>query len=609
MTLDARGQALAEGAVLQEEQAYFQAWFARLAAEIGQVNAGALWAVCDGVIDAELCTWHASAGGEITPDSLRLAEEAVADREGRFAPLGAISGTQSEAWLLAYPVLHGRDVLAVVLLRLSVDSGAGLQRAMQLMQWGSAWIALRLRASGPDPAGAGIALRLLANLLDRDKPELSGIALVQALALHGGQGRVSFGWIAPGQKPESLRLVAISDVTEFDPRMNEVRLIEAAMQEALAAGTPLVWPADDSSDAPVWPAHEALLRGGGGPAIRTYPLFVRHEPVGAICFESDDAAELADGEGGQLASALALSAGVLRLQQQAAIPAWRRMTEALRGQLRAFFGPEAYRRKTALALAVLLVVFFTFKDGDYRITGEAVIEPDFQRLLTAPYNGYLAEAKVRPGDQVKAGDTLVLLDDRDLRLERVRWLTERDKLLRRQQESVAAYERSSVNILSAQLQQALAQLELVESQLERAVIKAPFDALVVSGDPAQRLGAVLQKGDILYQIAPRDAYRVLVLIPEARIADVTARMKGTLQLNSVPGLALQIELRHIHPFSERHAGASYFPAEALLRGDISQLRPGMQGVASLEAGRRNLLGIWTRGLVEWLRLKWWSIAG
>ena len=608
MSLDARGQGAA-GAASQADHDYYQAWFGRLAAEIGQLDWGVLWAVQGDEIGAQLSGWFASAGGEVESGALRLAREAVADREGRFAPLGARQGGQGETWLLAYPVLAGREVLAVVLLCLAVTSGAGLQQAMQRMQWSSAWIALRLRGAEAGPGGVTFALELLANLLDRDRPELAGIALVQALARQAGQGRVSFGWVAPGRKPDRLKLVAISDVTEFDPRMNEVRLIEAAMKEAIAAGMPLVWPAPQALDAPVWPAHDALLRGGGGPAIATYPLLVRHEPVGAVCFESDDPAQRVDDDGARLASALALSAGVLRLQQQAATSAWRRAADVLRAQLHAFFGPEAYRRKTAVALTMLLVLFFAFKEGDYRLTGEAVIEPDFQRLLTAPYNGYLAEAKVRPGDLVKAGDTLASLDERDLRLERVRWLTERDKLQRKQQEAIAAYERASVNILSAQLEQASAQLELVESQLERAVIKAPFDALVVSGDPAQKLGAVLQKGDTLYQVAPRDAYRVLVRIPEARIADAVPGMKGSLQLSSVPGLALGLELRHIHPFSERHEGASYFPAEAVLHGETAQLRPGMQGIASLEAGRRNLLGIWTRGLVEWLRLKWWSIAG
>lgn len=599
------------GVSATEDQAYYLAWFGRLAAEVGQVEWGALLGVRNDSVDAELARWPAALAGPLDSESMSLADEVISDREGRFAPLGSVTTAtgSGEAWLLAYPVLEGREVVAVVLLRLVVASGAGLQRAMQLLQWSSAWISLRLRAVRPDPAGSGFALDLLSGLLERDRQELASVALVQALARRSGSGRVSFGSVSVGKGVADLKLSAISDVTEFDARMNEVRLIEDAMKEALLAGVPIAWHKGDSVEHVAWPAHDALLRGGGGPRIETYPLFASHEPVGAVCFESEATEEAPTGRQGQLQSALALSASILRLQQQAGRPAWRRLADATRAQAQAFLGPSAYRRKSAVCAILVLILFFTFKDGDYRLTGEAVIEPDFQRVLTVPYNGYLSEARVRPGDEVKSGAALVLLDDRDLRLERVRWLTERDKLLKKQQEAVAGYERASVNILSAQLEQAVAQLELVESQLARAEIKAPFDALVVSGDPSQRLGAVLQKGDTLYQIAPRDAYRVLVRIPEARIADISLGMKGSLQLNSVPGHPLELELSRIHPFTERREGASYFPVEAILRGDTSQLRPGMQGIASLEVGRRNLFGIWTRTLVEWVRLKWWAIAG
>lgn len=597
------------GVTATEDQSFYLAWFGRLAAELGQVEWGVLLGVREAVVDAVLGHWPAEFGGVVDPAGMRLAQEAASDREGRFLPLGALAERQGESWLLAYPVLEGRQVQAIVLVRLAVASGTGLQRAMQVLQWSSAWISLRLRASPPEADGAAFTLDLLANLLDRGQPELAGVALVQALARRSGNERVSFGWVAPGRPASELKLVAISDVTEFDARMNEVRLIEGVMKEALVAGIPVTLTADVSGQAGAWPAHDALLRGGGGPCMQTYPLFVRHEPLGAVCFESDTAGHVEAYDVSRLEKALALSAGVLRLQQQAVQPAWRRAGNMARSRLQAWLGPDGYWHKTAAGVAVFVLLFLVFKDGDYRLTGEAVIEPDFQRVLTVPYNGYLAEAKARPGDEVKAGDMLVLLDDRELRLERVRWLTERDKLRKKQQEAVAAYERANVNIISAQLEQTLAQLELVESQLERASIKAPFDALIVSGDPAQRLGAVLQKGDTLYQIAPRDAYRVLVRIPEARIADVTLGTKGTLQLNSVPGLSFELEVSRIHPFTERREGVSYFPAEALLRGTSEPLRPGMQGIASLEAGRRNLFGIWTRSLVEWLRLKWWSIAG
>jgi multidrug efflux pump subunit AcrA (membrane-fusion protein) len=591
------------------ESAFYPSWLGRLAAEIGSAVGGQILRVSDGRVSGELGRWPDLLAEEpLSPEASRLAQEAVTEREGRFAPLQlAFTDGKAgrEAWLLAYPVLSAGEAQAVVVLQLALDSAAGLQRAMQQLQWGSAWIALQLRTASTDPA-AGLALDLLASLLERDTPDLAAMALVQVLARQAGAGRVSLGWSDAGDAQQQVKLAAISDATEFDPRMNEVRLIEAAMREAILAGVTvscLSVPAAGER----WPAHEALRRGGGGPRIETYPLFVRQVAIGAVCVESEGEVTLEDAA--QRESKLALSAAVLQLQRQAKLSAWKRVLASLGGQLRACFGPEAYRRKTAFAVVAMLTLFFAFKEGDYRLTAEAQLEPDYQRVLTVPNNGYLAEARARPGDEVKQGEVLVLLDDRELVLERTRWLTERDKLQKKLQEAVADHERASVNILSSQIAQTEAQLELVQNQLDRVEIKAPFDGLIVSGDPAQRLGAVLQKGDAIYQMAPRNAYRVLVRVPEARIADLAIGIKGRLQLNSVPGLDLQVELSRIHPFTERRDGASYFPVEAVLHGDLKQLRPGMQGVVGLDVGRRNLLSIWTRSLADWLRLRWWSIAG
>jgi hypothetical protein len=40
----------------------------------------------------------------------------------------------------------------------------------------------------------------------------------------------------------------------------------------------------------------------------------------------------------------------------------------------------------------------------------------------------------------------------------------------------------------------------------------------------------------------------------------------------------------------------------------SRLRPGMEGVAKIEIGRRNIGWIWTHSLFDWLRVKIWSLA-
>ena len=50
-----------------------------------------------------------------------------------------------------------------------------------------------------------------------------------------------------------------------------------------------------------------------------------------------------------------------------------------------------------------------------------------------------------------------------------------------------------------------------------------------------------------------------------------------------------------------------FRVEAKLQQGAERLRPGMEGVAKITAGNRKLIWIWTRYLVDWVRLELWTV--
>jgi hypothetical protein len=41
-------------------------------------------------------------------------------------------------------------------------------------------------------------------------------------------------------------------------------------------------------------------------------------------------------------------------------------------------------------------------------------------------------------------------------------------------------------------------------------------------------------------------------------------------------------------------------------GGLHRLRPGMEGVGKVKAGRQSLIWIWTHSLVDWLKLSLWT---
>ena len=576
-----------------------RAWFETVAAQCGGLARGVLLRFDGDRPAGVLARWPEGSGETADPQERRLAGEAAAEREGRFEP-----GTDG-GWLLAYPVCLGPRVLAVVLAEPSGGADANPARAMQFIQWGSAWLALRL--SGADAAATGTAeaaLGALAGLLDARGARPAGVALVQEVARLTGAERVSLGIGGPSD----LKLRSVSDVSEFNPRMDEVRRIESAMRESLAAAVPVLLTPDGAAADNAWPAHAALRIGGGGERIETHPLFFAGEAVGAVVIEHR-------GEGGTgfpaqaLAGLLAIAGRALHLQLAAEASGTQRLRRAVRARLQRLFGPKGYRRKTVFAALLLVGLFLAFARGEYRLGAEAQVEAAFQRVVTAPWNGYLAHAAARPGDEVRAGQLLLRLDDRELALERVRWSTEVEKLRKRINQATAVRDRAALMVASAQLRQAEAQLGLVDSQIARIEVVAPFDGLIVSGDPTQRLGDVLKKGEIVHHIAPLHAYRLMIRVPESRVADLHPGLRGTMRLSAVPGLDLALTLERIHPFTQRREGQSFFVAEATLEGDLGRVRPGMEGIATVSIDRRPLLGIWTRGLADRVRVAWWSLFG
>ncbi|MGD9224206.1 MAG: hypothetical protein PVH22_13200, partial [Desulfobacteraceae bacterium] len=60
------------------------------------------------------------------------------------------------------------------------------------------------------------------------------------------------------------------------------------------------------------------------------------------------------------------------------------------------------------------------------------------------------------------------------------------------------------------------------------------------------------------------------------------------------------------PVSTTEAKHNYFRVEAVMDSHTDLMRPGMEGVAKIEIKQEKLVRIWTRRLVDWLRLFFWN---
>ena len=358
------------------------------------------------------------------------------------------------------------------------------------------------------------------------------------------------------------------------------------------------------------PAAQALAeaRGVSQPPWWAEPVLAQGEAVAVLVARHDGAGGAAlPAEAQQiLRTALCLAEPLLRHWRQgdrglpshgrdAAVGLWRRIT-----------GPGHLVWKAGSAAVLLALVLLLAVPVDDRITAPTVIEGRVRQVVTAPFEGFIAQVLVRPGELVRAGQVLARLDDRDLLLEQARQRSERDQAQAKLRQAMAERDAPALALASAALRQAESQLALVDTKLARAALLAPMDGLVVTGDWAQQLGSPVETGKEMFEVASANGWRVVLHVADADIARVRPGQQGVLRLAGQPQAAHAFTLNRLSATASVQEGINGFRVEAAWVGAVPPLSPGMQGVGKVTVGQANLLTIWTRSSIDWLRMKLWA---
>ena len=548
---------------------------------------------------------------ESPPDRSHLSEvseRAIKDGRGVVKPLQIPEGSDASGprYQLAYPVRVDGEIRGVVGMDIEWRAESQLQAAMRDLQWGSGWLEVFLRRHADPKEGARLqtklALDLASSLLEHPGLKEGAAAFVTELASRLGCDRVVLGIL----KGRQVKVCAVSHSAQFDQRANLLRAVEAAMEEAIDQAEAVVFPPERDNRAVVAHAHEHLLRESEGGSAATFPLASAGRVVAALTLERAPGYRF-DAFTLEICEAVVAVAGPiidLKIRSEQSVPV--HAARSVHGLWSKLVGAGAAGWKLAVVAAAAVVAFLAFATGDFRIAANSSVEGVVQRAVTAPFNAYVKEAPYRAGNTVKAGEVIGKFDDRDLILERIKLTSQREQYIKQHREAMAVHDRAQGEMVSAQVAQSEAQLSLVEEQLARSQMVAPFDGFIVSGDLSQSLGSPVERGQVLFEIAPLDGYRIALQVDERDIAHVVLGQKGELSVTAIPGERVNFKVTNITPVNTAKEGRNFFRVEAQLESGVNRLRPGMEGIGKIHVDERRLVWIWTHSLTDWLQLWIWS---
>ena len=584
----------------QDAAAFCRSWLSLQCLQVNQVRAALLLLEQGGGTFVPAGVWPSD-----QTDVTYLAtgaQQCLGERRGLIQ-----RGQPGAVVVVAYPVeidgrLHGAVVLDV-----AERPGDALQTVLRQLHWGAGWLeSLFLRRAGQEVARslekARTALDVFGVAAEHARLEDLGHAVVNDLASRFACDRVAMGVDRKGR----ARLVALSHSAFFEKKSQFVAGLENAMDETLDQRRSVCWPvAESGAESPTLGIAIAHRDFAAHRAVGSVLLSSRGKAVGVLTFERNAGTAFSADE----LHGFEAIGGLLGPLVETRIELHSWFAGRLPRRLRAFWQHLRDPRRPAFrvaigAIAVFLLVI-TLVDVDYRVSAKSVVEGEVQRSVVAPFEGFIREAPVRAGMTVRKGDVMASLDDRDLLLERQRWTAERQQHERRYRDALSRHERAGSQVSLAQVAESESQLALVEEKLARSRVLAPFDGVVVTGDLTQLLGSPVERGKLLFEVAPLDAYRVILKVDDRDIRHVRAGQAGRLVLTGLAADALDFKVQNIS-MAQAEEGQNLFRVEARLDRSDVKLRPGMEGVGKVTVGERSYAWIWTHRMLDWLRLLAWT---
>jgi RND family efflux transporter MFP subunit len=485
-----------------------------------------------------------------------------------------------------------------------------------------------LRASAPQaqavstlaeqPTGALLdMLGLATEVLQAPRFGAAALTLVNGAVRTLGLSQAVLCWRVAGV----AQVLAISHIDKFEKTSRLVSALEAAATEVLSTdqvislgqhqATPSAEDegADQGYAAPARPpGHQALLDSlEGMHHVTSLPMRDGSGQAQAVLIAVSNNQPLPQDSVNQALLMLEMVYPRLADSRWRDANVFQRLRQSTLVRLELYVGPGRPWLKFGTLFASVLLLVMLFVQVPYRVEASAQLITDSTRLLTSQNDGRLLDVLVDVGDTVKQGQPLAKLDTTDLQQQLAEVQSEIQRYASEEDKARAGGALAEMQVAQARRLQSEARLMRVAYFLQQARTEAPFDGVVVEGERRNLLGSSVKRGDKLFRIAQvRDLY-VVLQVPEHAIRDLHSDAQAELLLLSQPDQPIRLKVSSFVPMAQvKGEEGNQFVLKAQILDPVAPWwRPGMTGLAKIDAGSRNISWVLFHRTIDKLRLWFW----
>lgn len=412
--------------------------------------------------------------------------------------------------------------------------------------------------------------------------------------------RVSLGFAYK----DHIRLEFINNIEKFSKKMKIVQDLQEGMDECADQDKELIFPPVESARY-IYRQLEIFSRENDQVNVLTIPIHHGNNVQGVLLMERDmsDKFTQDDLETLRLATDL-ISPRLLDLENY---NGWvHRSLETIKRPVKLILGRENTLIKLLSLLFISIFLYLTFATGDYNIEGTFRVKVIEEQTVSSPFEGILDKVNVKPGETVKKGQVLAEMDTLDLQLKAQEM--ESEILTLEKEYSIAVNERNTAKsqIAKAQIKGVKAGLRLTREQISRGVIISPVNGTVLSEkDLTQLYRAPVKRGDELFLIGDTEKLEAIAYIPEDQIPELEIEDTGLIAVAGKPDVKIDVVIKEIAAAAEVKEQLNVFKVKMMVNNKPSWLKSGMEGLVKVKHSEERLIWIWSRKMINWLRMKLW----
>ena len=263
-----------------------------------------------------------------------------------------------------------------------------------------------------------------------------------------------------------------------------------------------------------------------------------------------------------------------------------------------YAGDKTQAANTQTSVSVK-VVQADYSDSIPSLSFNGSLEGQTSATISAKFSGRIAEVMVQDGQQVKAGDPLIRLEDVELSnsarqageavrkaqinydlakndYDRYLRLYEKGAISAQQLENTSA----KLKIAEADLSSAVASQNSAEQQLANSTITAPVDGVVAN--KTATIGQVVSPGAALLTVQDISQVYAVINVEQKNLGMVKEGQTASVTLDAYPGKTFEGVVEVMNP--EAGSGSRMFRTKIKLDNSSGELKPGMFANVNLITG-------------------------